>query len=422
MAKERKKKAKKVLTPLQKMKKKRVSLIIPTVIFGVMFLFFGITCIISAVSSNDLLASLDKVQKVEYNDDHEQFKPVLDETTGKAKLDENGCFNFVIDKEKLESRNFKVLQLTDVHIGAGAFSINNDKWAVQTVIDMVTKFKPDLVVVTGDIAYPVGIQSASLNNLKEAKIFATLMEKLGVYWTLTFGNHDTEAYSSYTREQIGDFYSRDDWKYCMFTPGPKDVDGVGNFVINVKSKDGENEEIVHSLFMIDSHSYTDGDIFGAGWKYDRIHDNQVAWYENMVNTLGLVKDSKLSSMYFHIAFLEFREAYNLYLKGDDSVKWLDGEVKEGGKYVYSSDHRSGMFNKIVALGTTKDTFCGHDHKNNISLSYKGVNMRYGMSIDYLAYPGIYKETEHRGCREIIINGTNGELTTELKPYWKNLAA
>ena len=453
MAKEKKaKKEKKVLTYEQKLRKKRVRLIIPTVILGVIFAFFGITGIVTAVGSDAILEGLNNIKPLEYD----RFAPVTDEN-GKAVMDENGCFNFIVPEGELKNRNFKVLQLTDIHIGGGAFSLRTDKWTLQTVEDLIRREKPDLVVVTGDIAYPVFFQSASLNNKKEAKIFATLMEKLGVYWTLTFGNHDTEAYSSYDREQIGEFYADPQWTKCIFTnktertneKGEKetvDVDGVGNFVINVKEGDPDGDpkdaKLVHSMFMFDSHSYTDGDVFGMAWKYDYIHENQVVWYEDMVKTLKLKEENVKSTAYFHIPLLEYRDAYNEYLKNDknntDKVKYADGVIGESGKFVYSSDHRSGIFDKMALLGSTNGTFCGHDHFNNISLIYdidgdgekSAIQLTYGMSIDYLAYPGIYKETKQRGGRIIEINSVGSEKLgervdwgwkTEPVPYWNNLA-
>ena len=52
--------------------------------------------------------------------------------------------------------------------------------------------KPDLVVATGDIAFPVPYMAGTFNNYSGAKAFENLMESLGVYWTVTFGNHDAE--------------------------------------------------------------------------------------------------------------------------------------------------------------------------------------------------------------------------------------
>ena len=139
----------------------------------------------------------------------------------------NGVWNIYSDKE------LKVLQLTDVHIGAGWMSIRKDSMALNAVAAMISAEKPDLVVVTGDIAYPVPFQAGTFNNKTSAKMFATLMEKLGVYWTFAFGNHDTEAYSYFSRKQISEFYSSGKYPHCIFEPGPDDVDGYCNQIFNI---------------------------------------------------------------------------------------------------------------------------------------------------------------------------------------------
>ena len=102
---------------------------------------------------------------------------------------EDGVYTFYTD------RDFKILHLTDVHIGAGAFSIGKDRKAFDAVETLVKRVKPDLVIVTGDIAYPVPFQAGTLDNRREAELFVSLMDTLGVYYSVTFGNHDTESYS-----------------------------------------------------------------------------------------------------------------------------------------------------------------------------------------------------------------------------------
>lgn len=46
-------------------------------------------------------------------------------------------------------------------------------------------------------------------------------------------------------------------------------------------------------------------------------------------------------------------------------------------------------------------FCGHDHFNNFSVNYKGIDLTYSYSVDYLAYSGINKKGSQRGCTVII---------------------
>ena len=64
---------------------------------------------------------------------------------------------------------------------------------------------------------------------------------------------------------------------------------------------------------------------------------------------------------------------------------------------------SALFDRMLALGSTTGVFCGHDHYNNMSLEYKGIRLTYGMSIDYLAMPGIEHDTAQRGAELITIH-------------------
>ncbi|MBR5409558.1 MAG: metallophosphoesterase [Clostridia bacterium] len=164
----------------------------------------------SKITNGGNRKKLEQIETVQYVD---RIEPTVDAF---------GNVSFVTD------RDLKVMQLTDVHIGGGWMSGKKDAMAINAVAAMVTAEKPDLVIVTGDVAYPVPFQAGTLNNKTSAKLFADLMERLGVYWTLVFGNHDTELYSFYSRETMGKFYSGGDYPHCLFKTGPEDVDGVGN--------------------------------------------------------------------------------------------------------------------------------------------------------------------------------------------------
>ncbi len=58
---------------------------------------------------------------------------------------------------------------------------------------------------------------------------------------------------------------------------------------------------------------------------------------------------------------------------------------------------------MLELKSTTGTFCGHDHYNNMSLEYKGIRLTYGMSIDYLAMPGIEYDNKQRGAELITLH-------------------
>lgn len=315
---------------------------------------------------------------------------------------ENGEYVFTTD------RALKIVSLTDIHIGGGWLSYKKDKMAINAVASMITAEKPDLVIVTGDIGYPVPFSSGTLNNKYPVELFTSLMEKLGVYYSVTLGNHDSEAYSFYSREKIGYAYEDASLKYSIFTTGPKEIDGVGNQLIRVENTEGK---LVQGLFLMDSHSYTDGDIFGIFWKYDNIHKNQIEWYEQKVLELQKENPEVKSLMFMHIPLVEARDACNEYLaKKNGDTKYVSGEIHEKEPYVYCGMGEDDMFETIQRLGSTKAIIFGHDHKNNLVLNYKGVDLIYNNSIDYLAYIGISKLGDYRGCMVINIapDGTYSE--------------
>lgn len=353
------------------------------------------------------------------------FETVVYENQLIPEKDENGYWTFTTDEE------FKVMQLTDIHIGGGWMSKKTDAMALNAVASMITAEKPDLVVITGDTAYPVPFQAGTFNNLSSAKLFATLMEKLGVYWVICFGNHDTEAYSYYSREDISEFYASEELKYCLFEAGPEDVDGCGNQIINIKNSDGL---ITQSLYMFDSHSYINGDVLGLRWQYDNIHQSQIDWYKSTLETLNAQNQKILdeqgknekadikSSAFFHIPLDEQREAWYEYanngFEDTENVKLVYGVAGEGKKIVYSGVGEDELFETMLELGSTKAIFCGHDHYNNFSIDYKGIRLTYGMSVDYLAYPGIYKLGSQRGCT-IINYAPDGSFECNQESYYQD---
>lgn len=344
-----------------------------------------------------------------------QIKPIEYERQLEPQLDNNDYYTFVTDD------NFKIVHLTDVHIGAGFMSIKKDNLALNAVAAMVSEEKPDLVVVTGDIAYPVPFQAGTFNNKNSAKLFADLMEQLGVYWCLTYGNHDTESYSFYTREDISELYSSDKYPHCLFQSGPAEVDGCGNYPINVKNSKGE---ITQSLIMIDSNSYVKDGSLGSIWNYDCIHENQIEWYTNTLMQLKADNNNIMpkSLCFFHIPTAEYKDAWFEYvdngMKDTENVKYIYGKTGETGDIIYSGNYNHGFFDNALKLGSTKGIFCGHDHLNNFSLDYKGIRLTYGYSIDYLAYIGIINFGLQRGCTVIDI-APDGSFDSHLENYYQD---
>lgn len=365
--------------------------------------FFGIASVIVAVAAASAIANYVCVNKNKAAID--EFEKVDNPSAVVPSVNENGEYVFTTDRE------LKIVSLTDIHLGGGWLSYSKDKMALNAIASMLTAEKPDLVIVTGDIGYPVPFSSGTFNNKYPVELFTSLMEKLGIYYSVTLGNHDSEAYSFYSREKIGNAYENPALKYSIFTKGPENVDGVGNQLIRVENSEGK---LVQGLFLMDSHSYTDGDIFGIFWKYDNIHKNQIEWYKQKVLELQKENAEVKSMMFMHIPLVEVRDACDEYLANSCSetpdIKYVSGEIHEKEPYVFCGKGEDDMFETIQQLGSTKALVFGHDHKNNLVLNYKGVDLIYNNSIDYLAYIGISKLGDYRGCMVININpdGTYSE--------------
>ena len=329
--------------------------------------------------------------------------------------DENGNWYFTTDGD------FKVMHITDVHIGGGFLSKGYDEKALNAIAIMVTKEKPDLLIVTGDVAFPVPYTAGTFNNYSGAKAFANLMETLGVYWDVTLGNHDSEAYSYFDREAVAALYGSGEFEHCLFQAGPEDVDGFGNHTIEVKNSDGI---ITQAMILIDSQAYIkDNIIESIKGTYDNIHLNQVEWYETEIKRMNAENSKTIKEIqgdvngglyekygtvktqaFFHIPLVEMGDAWAEFVENDfndtENFKYFDGIIAEGGRRIYCGLGEDDLFEKMLELGSTKAIHNGHDHVNNTTFKYKGVTFSYGYSIDYFAYSGIDKLGSQRGCTMI----------------------
>ncbi len=337
--------------------------------------------------------------------------------------DAEGNFTFVTDKD------FKIMQLTDVHFGGGWNSAEEDKKAISAIAAMVLYEKPDLIIVTGDLVFPVPIISGTINNLACHKAFAALMDKLGIYWTVIFGNHDSESYNIYSRSDVGEFYqslTESGNSFCLFNRGPADIDGEGNQVIKIKNTKGE---IVKALIMLDTHDYVD-DFLGLSGKYDNMHPNQIAWYEQTLNKLKVENDGIMpkSLAFYHIPTEETQKAWDEYVSAGrvdtinlKYIRGVAGEAKAGSpagtKIAYGPFYETDFYETMLRLKSTEAVFNGHDHLNNFIVEYLGIKIVYGYSIDYLAYSGIDNYGNQRGCVMITLK-PNGQTHIEHKNYYE----
>lgn len=306
-----------------------------------------------------------------------------------------------------KDEDFRILQLTDLHLGFGLLSKGRDKLALEAVRKIIEISKPHLIVLTGDSIFPFLPRAGTLNNRKQAQKLMEFLDGFEIPYTLVFGNHDCELFSTCGKEELAELYKQG--RYCIFTEGRKDLTGVGNFLIELVDDSGK---VLLPLVMLDSNMYGEGGWFFSG--FDRIHDDQVDWCTQRLNALKREYPDIKAMAFFHMPLREFKEAYEKMKLGDKNVLYRHGSIAEKGEYFGISKFKSTFFDRAAENGIIKWIFCGHDHLNTLSLVYRGIQMTYGMSIDYLGYKDIKNSYIQRGGT-LITREANGNVDITMVP-------
>lgn len=304
-------------------------------------------------------------------------------------------------------RDYKILQLTDLHLGFGMFSRKKDRLALRAVSRIIKRTKPDLIVLTGDSIFPFFPKAGTMNNKRQGELLISFMDRFAIPYALVFGNHDCEILAKYRKDKLSDIYSSGE--YSIFAKGRKDIYGMGNYFINLTDSKGR---VVLPLAFLDSNMYGEGSWFYSG--FDCIHKDQIDWCMDKLDELKSENEDIKAMAFFHIPVNEFKEAYEKMKMGDKSVIYKHGNIGEANEHFGIPRFDGTFFNKAVENGVIKWMFCGHDHLNTLSLVYKGIQLTYGMSIDYLGYKGIVKRHTQRGGT-LITRHTDGSVDINMVP-------
>ena len=160
-----------------------------------------------------------------------------------------------------DDKTFTIVQFTDIHWHNGEPIDKQTEALMAMIVDQVA---PDLVALTGDILSGGNCKAprASLNQA------VAVFEERRIPWAAVFGNHDYEG--SVSREGLMDTMTA--CSMNLAEPGPRDISGVGNYVLRVQSSHGENTAA--ALYFLDSGRQAPTDIGG----YDWIRRDQIEWY------------------------------------------------------------------------------------------------------------------------------------------------
>jgi hypothetical protein len=351
------------------------------------------TSIVGLLGATALTSGIYKLIKKIYEGSSflDKYVDKLDSITpdSKFEIEEDGYYAIT----KTVDKPIKVLQLTDLHIGGGYLSRHEDMQALRIVYRTIQSTRPDFIVLTGDIACAKAHISMSRNNKNCFRIVTDMLEKIGIPYAITFGNHDADGKVPYKRRELSEYIMSREHSVMVVNEKTKLITGFSNYLVKLRNYDGNLNSVA---FMLDSNEYVK---FNNKKIYDCIHSDQVEWYAEETKRINKEEGRNVPShMFFHIPIKEYNEAWNMVTKADKSALYYYGSKNED---ISSSKLDSPLFKKVLELNSTKALYCGHDHLNDFSVSYKGVRFTYGQSIDCLLYAK--NLSEHKGATFIKIN-------------------
>lgn len=275
---------------------------------------------------------------------------------------------------------FKIVQFADMHWQK---SDANDLRTGQLMREILDIEKPDLVVLTGD-----NIAGSGCDDCKRAILDCSKpMVEREIPWAAVFGNHDDEG----AMKKEAQIELMKTIPYCLTEAGPKDIDGVSNYYLNIFGS--KSNKAKNTLYFIDSLSYGPKDIEGYAW----ITRKQINWYVETAAKIEKENGEKLPALaFFHIPVPEFDLVFN-----DDSIG-----VKQ--ERVCCPKINSGFFAAMLEAGDIMGVFVGHDHTNDYEGSLYGIRLCYGRGTGYNTYG---KEGFPRGGKVIVLNEGKKDFQT-----------
>lgn len=264
---------------------------------------------------------------------------------------------------KQSGEDFVILNLTDMHFADYDYRAFTAFLASATMKRLVKRVQPDLITVTGDIV-------CTDSTVFAIKRITDLMNSFAIPWAPVFGNHDGEG--NCDLNYLADVMMQS--PYCLLRKGDPAL-GVGNYIINVREQDGENDRIVQSILMMDTHG-------------SHLNEAQIEWYKWACEGIQTVTGEPTeTTVFFHIPCAQYQYAYDAAWDAD-AESWREGFAASGEcneKICCPRDADgqpidNGFFAAVKEVGTTENIFCGHEHMNNFSVVYENVRMTYTLKV------------------------------------------
>jgi len=328
--------------------------------------------------------------------------PHIQEKTPKPRFNDNG--------------RFRIMQVADLHLSTGVGKCRDavpDKYhdgpceadprTLEFMAKMLEEEKPDLVILSGDQVNGDTSPDAPSAIYK----FAKLLIERSIPYACIFGNHDDEKSMSRAAQMV----ILESLPYSLSLAGPEDVDGVGNYYIEVLAR-GKSDHSALSIYMLDTHAYSPDERNFPG--YDWIKPSQINWFRHTAEKLK-AKHKEYTHRHMDIAFIHIPLHEYIDHTNPRVGAWREGVTAP----TYNSGFRDALVEQNVVMVSA-----GHDHANEYcALSMQdeadkeeqtpALWMCYGGGIGFGGYGGYGGYV--RRLRMFEIDANEAKITT-----WKRI--
>lgn len=270
---------------------------------------------------------------------------------------------------------------------------------VQLINEALDHVKPDLVVFTGDNVVSDDIRAYD-------EILNPVVNR-GIPFTHCYGNHDSESYSIFERDDLLAIYQQ--YPGCLTYDADPELSGSCTHNLPILSSDGS--KIAFNIWMFDSGDYM---VDSKGDKcYSCVREDQVEWYKNKSIALETETGGLVPSLAFQHIIPQ--EIFEVFYEIPFAVDTITKEFEDGSIYSYlpnfskftgyifeppcPSPYNFGQWDAFIERGDVLALAVGHDHTNSFVADIRGV--------DLINSPGAswhsYGNDLVRGCRVFVID-------------------
>jgi len=286
--------------------------------------------------------------------------------------------------QKPKNRDFVVLNLSDPQMNGFEWEENHPYGSVleYTIMQLIERNHPDLITVTGDIAYP--------GDYASYERFAQLLDGFGIPWAIVWGNHDHQNGIEPIAKAAELFKKH---PLCQFEDGDPAY-GNGNYILGVC----EGDTPLTALFMIDSHNAMEATMENGEkkWVYDKLWPNQLDWISKEATQLKH-DGFKDAIMLLHIPLFCYRAAaLTAFPEGCGGDSEIYGQQHE---LIASHPFEDSVLPVLKKSNLITHVLAGHDHCNNFMIDHEGIRLMFACKTG----PGCYWQEKLNGGTVITVN-------------------